>query len=105
MGRMLIGILAGVVLGVSLTAGASLVRGASSGDGGAGWVPDIEQVYNSALTNMFDAAGEEFTDPELKAFYDRLTGEITDSLSTPVPYDPQIDFTAPTASPEPTAAP
>ena len=90
MGRMLLGIFAGLILGISVTAGASLVSGATSADGGTGWVPDVEQVYNTALSNVFEAAGEEFTDPELKAFYDRLTGEITDSLSTPVPYDPEI---------------
>ena len=58
MGRMLLGIFAGLILGISVTAGASLVRGATSGDGGTGWVPDVEQVYNTALSNVFEAAGE-----------------------------------------------
>ncbi len=105
MRRTIFGILAGLVLGVSVTAGVSAVRG--DGTSGAGVIPDMETIYNSALSNVFEAAGEKFTDPELKAFYDRLTGEITDSLQTPVPYDPGIEIptVTPTATPVPTVVP
>lgn len=89
---------AGLVLGVAVMGGAGIVRGQTS-PGDSGWVPDMEQIFNTALGNAFEAAGEKFTDPELKAFYDRLTGEITNSLETPVPYDPGIDVTAPTPVP------
>ncbi|MDA0232554.1 MAG: hypothetical protein O3C69_03610 [Chloroflexi bacterium] len=102
MRRTVLGIVAGLVLGLALTARVSAVRGQSA-DGETAWVPDIERIYTTALGNVFDAAGEKFTDPELKAFYDRLTGEITDSLSTPVAFDPGIVI--PTPTPVPTAVP
>ncbi len=103
MRRTLLGIFAGLVLGITITAGAGIVRG-QTGDGtDTGWVPDMEQIFNTALSNTFEAAGEKFTDPELKAFYDRLTGEITNSLETPVPFDPGIEV--PTPTPEPTPVP
>ncbi len=101
MRRTLLGIFAGLVLGIAFTAGAGIVRG-QTGEGSS-WVPDMEQVFNTALSNTFDAAGEKFTDPELKAFYDRLTDDITGSLGTPVPFDPGIEV--PTPTPEPTVTP
>jgi hypothetical protein len=104
MRRTLLGIFAGLVIGVSMTAGVSMVRGQSN-DGGVAFVPDVEKIYKNALANVFDAAGEKFTDPELKEFYDRLTGEITDSLETPVPFDPGITELTPTPTPEPKADP
>ncbi len=102
MRRTLLGIFAGLVIGVALTAGVGIVRGQTS-EGDTNWVPDIEQIYFTALGNVFDAAGEKFTDPELKEFYDRLTGEITEKLATPVPFDPGIEI--PTPTPEPTVVP
>ena len=102
MKKAIFGVIAGLVLGITVTAGIDVVRGQSN-DSGIGVVPDMEQIYNSALNNMFDAAGEKFTDPELKAFYERLTGEITESLATPVPYDPGLD--APEATPTPVPTP
>ncbi len=104
MPRMLLGVFAGLFLGVALTAGVSMVRG-QSGDNNANVVPDIEQVYNTALSNMFEAAGEKFTDPELKAFYDRLTSEITEQLETPVPFDPGIEVPTPESTAAPAAEP
>lgn len=98
MRRTLVTLFIGAVLGVSVVAGADIVRGQSNGD--TVIVPDIEQVYNSALDNLFDAAGEKFTDPELKAFYDRLTADISERLKTPVPYDPGIGTPTPEAEGE-----
>ena len=57
MRRTLLGIFAGLIIGVTFTAGAGLVKG-QTGSGDTGWVPDMEQVYNTALTSAFDAAGE-----------------------------------------------
>lgn len=102
MRRTILGIFAGLVLGITFTAGAGIVRGQTD-EGSSGWVPDMEQIFNIALGNAFEAAGEKFTDPELKAFYDRLTGEITNSLETPVAFDPGIEI--PTPTPVPTVAP
>ena len=65
------------VLGAMLTTGIGIAR-ASDGDDQSmwtAWIPDMEQIFNSALYNMFESAGEKFTDPELKAFYERLTGD------------------------------
>lgn len=96
---------AGLFLGITVTTGVNMVRG-QSGEGETAWVPDMEQIYNSALENVFDAAGEKFTDPELKAFYDRLTGEITGSLETPVPFEPEIEVPTPApVEPSPTPLP
>ena len=102
MRRTVLGMFAGLLLGVALTAGISAVRG-QTGGGETAWVPDMEQVYTTALGNVFDAAGEKFTDPELKAFYDRLTSDITGSIGTPVAFDPGIEV--PTATPTPTPTP
>jgi hypothetical protein len=89
--KTLFGIFAGVLIGVGLTAGIDAVRGQSDpGGSGTTVVPDMEGVYRSALGTLFEAGGEEFTDPELKAFYDRLTGNIMDSLDEEVEYDPGI---------------
>lgn len=104
MRRTLLGLFAGLLLGVALTAGVSAVRG-QTGDGETAWVPDMEQIYATALGNVFDAAGEKFTDPELKAFYDRLTSDITGSLGTPVAFDPGIEVPTVTPTPSPTASP
>ena len=102
MRRTILGVLAGLVLGIALTAGVDVVRGQTTEED-TSWVPNMEEIFNTALSNTFDAAGEKFTDPELKAFYDRLTNDITNSLSTPVPFDPGIEV--PTPTPEPTPAP
>jgi hypothetical protein len=89
--KTLIGIFAGVVVGAGLTAGIDAVRGQTDpGSGGTAVVPDMEGVYRSALSTLFEAGGEEFTDPELKAFYDRLTTNIMDSLDEEAEHGPVI---------------
>lgn len=35
-------------------------------------VPDIRQIYEEALLTPLEQAGEEITDSEIKAFYDKL---------------------------------
>ena len=98
MKRTLLGIVAGVAIGVTATAGLNAARGDSNESNPlTAWVPDMDQIYNTALENVFDSAGEEFTDPELKAFYERLTGEIIDSLDDEVEFDPGIEV-EPTAT-------
>lgn len=105
MRRTVLGMITGLLLGVALTAGVSAVRGQTE-DGSTAWVPNMEQIYSTALGNVFDAAGEKFTDPELKAFYDRLTSDITGSLGTPVAFDPGIEVPpTPTPTPAPTVEP
>ena len=89
MRRTIIGLIVGVVLGALVTTGVTTVTGQATEE--TTWMPDMEKIYLTALGNVFDAAGEKFTDPELKAFYDRLTTDITDSLATPVAFDPGID--------------
>jgi len=92
--------LAGLLLGVGLTAGVELARGQEPSETVlTTWVPDLEVIFNSALGNLFEAGGEQFTDPELKAFYEKLTGDITGSLATDVEYDPGIPL--PEATPAP----
>ena len=70
--------------------GMDAARGQSDPGGAGKVVPDLEGVYRSALGNLFEAGGEEFTDPELKAFYDRLTKDILDSLDEDVESDPGV---------------
>ena len=90
MRRTIIGIFAGLIIGVSLTAGASLVSAATGDDSVASFLPDMEQVFNNALASMFSAADAKFTDPELKAYYDQLTQSILNREPYTPPYDASI---------------
>lgn len=89
MRRTILGMIAGLMLGVSFTAGMSVISadGDGSGDSVASFLPDMEQVFNNALVSMFDSAGQKFTDPELKDYYDRLTQSIVERE----PYEPEFD--------------
>ena len=40
------------------------------------YLPNIEGVYYESLTTPFQQAGHQMEDPELKAAYDRVIGEI-----------------------------
>ena len=40
------------------------------------YLPDIEGIYHESLTTPFQQAGQQIGDPELKAVYDRVVGEI-----------------------------
>jgi hypothetical protein len=99
MKRTLLGIVAGIVIGMTMTAGISVARG-DTGDSSplTSWVPDMDEIFNLALGNVFESAGQDITDPEIKAFYDKLTGEITESLDKSVEFDPGISL-----EPTPTA--
>lgn len=88
MRRMILGIIAGLILGVSITAGASLVSAAGDTTSVASFLPDMSQVFNNALTTMFDSAGQTITDPEIKSYYDKLTTSILERQ----PYTPPADF-------------
>ena len=46
------------------------------GAGAESHLPDIKGIYYESLTTPFQQAGQQIEDPELKAFYDRLIGEI-----------------------------
>lgn len=99
MKKTLLGLLFGIAIGMTLTAGVNVARGDSGEDNLlTAWVPDMDRIYNTALENVFESAGEEFTDPELKAFYDRLTSDITESLDDEVEFDPGLSV-----EPTPTA--
>lgn len=93
MRRTFFGIIAGLVIGVSLTAGVSAISADDGTGSAASFLPDMEQVFNNALTSMFDSAGQKFTDPELKDYYDRLTQSIIEREPYIPPFDPSITLT------------
>ena len=90
MRRTILGIIAGLVIGVSLSAGPSVINAATGDESVASFLPDMEQVFNNALTMMFDSAGQKFTDPELKDYYDRLTQSVMEREPYVPPFDPSI---------------
>ena len=84
MRRTLIGLLAGIVIGITLISMSGIGR-AAEGDAGSqnpltSWIPDIKQIMNEAMQDIFITAGAEIQDPELSAFYDRLTTRVMTTI-------------------------
>lgn len=84
MRRTLIGLFAGIVIGVTLISMSGIGR-AAEGDAGSqnpltSWMPDIKQIMNDAMQDIFISAGTEIRDPEIAEFYDRLTGNVMANL-------------------------
>jgi hypothetical protein len=78
--RTLIGLFAGIAIGIALISMSGIGR-AADGDAGSqnpltSWIPDIKQIMNDAMQDIFISAGTEIQDPEIAEFYDRLTGNV-----------------------------
>ena len=86
MRRTLIGLLAGIVIGITLISMSGIGR-AADGDAGSqnpltSWIPDIKQIMTDALQDIFSSARTEIRDPEIAGFYDKLTGNIMTTIAT-----------------------
>lgn len=83
MKRTVLGIVAGMIMGAMLVT--AMAPASADGEGGlqeslTSWVPDMEKIFKDAMSGMFESAGEKITDPEIRAYYEKLTGEITRDL-------------------------
>lgn len=80
MRRMLIGLVAGIVIGITLISMSGIGRAAEDDAGSqnplTSWMPDIKQIMNDAMQDIFITAGAEIQDPEIADFYDRLTSNV-----------------------------
>lgn len=84
MRRTLIGLLAGIVIGITLINMSGIGR-AAEGDAGSqnpltSWIPDIKQIMNDAMQDIFTSAGTEIQDPEIAEFYQKLTGNVMTNI-------------------------
>ena len=80
MRRTLVGLIAGIVIGITLINMSGIGR-AADGDAGSqnpltSWIPDIKQIMNDAMQDIFDSVGTEIQDPEIALFYDKLTTNV-----------------------------
>ncbi len=84
MRRTLIGLVAGIVIGITLISMSGIGR-AAEGDAGSqnpltSWIPDIKQIMNDAMEDIFISAGAEIQDPEIADFYDKMTGNVMTTI-------------------------
>ena len=84
MRRTLIGLAVGIVVGITLISMSGIGQ-AADGDAGSqnpltSWMPDIKQIMNGAIRDIFTSAGTEIQDPELAGFYGKLTGNMMTSI-------------------------
>lgn len=99
MRRTLIGLIAGIVIGITLISMSGIGR-AAEGDAGSqnpltSWIPDIKKIMGDAMRDIFSSAGTEINDPELADFYGKLTGNMMTNImeDNAVAYSgPAVDF-------------
>ena len=75
--RIMIGVVAGIILSCSFYFGAQAVLPANgdskdSSGGLAGLLPDIEKIYQQALTMPFQKAESKIYDPDIAEYYHEL---------------------------------
>lgn len=107
MRKILIGMFIGMLVGGAFVAGTGIAKGATDDESLlTSWIPDLEEIFNTTMGNIFDSAGAKITDPELKEFYGRVTGDIAASLvANDVVYDTGISLTPVPIDPTPTPVP
>jgi hypothetical protein len=99
MRRTLIGLVAGIVIGITFISMSGVGRAATSDDSSqnplTAWIPDITEIMNGALQDIFISAGAEIEDPEISEFYNRLTSNMMTTIEegNTVSYTgPEVDF-------------
>ena len=85
MRRTLIGLVVGIIVGITLISMSGIGR-AADGDAGSqnpltSWMPDIKQIMNDAMRDIFTSAATEIQDPELAGFYGKLTGNMMTNIA------------------------
>jgi hypothetical protein len=87
MRRTLIGLIAGIAIGIAFIS-MSGIGSAAEGEGEAGgenpltaWIPDLKLVFNGALHDVFLSSGAEINDPMIADFYGKLTTNMAANVS------------------------
>jgi hypothetical protein len=85
MRRTLIGLIAGIAIGVAMIS-MSGVGKAAEGEAGSSnpltaWIPDLKEVLNDALRDMFDSSSAEISDPAIAEFYGKLTNNLMENVT------------------------
>ena len=84
MRRTLISLVAGIVIGITLVSMSGIGRAAESDAGSqnplTSWIPDIKQIMNDAIQDIFNSAGTEIQDPKTADFYTKLTGNVMTTI-------------------------
>ena len=72
--KTVIAFIAGIILSAAVVMGGTQLSASEPTAEGTleALLPDIESIYQEALTLPFEQAGEEITDPKLAAFYQKL---------------------------------
>ncbi|MCZ6538597.1 MAG: Ig-like domain-containing protein [Chloroflexi bacterium] len=84
MRRTLIGLVAGIVIGITVVSMSGIGR-AADGDAGSqnpltSWIPDIKQIMSDAMQDVFISASTDIQDPEIANFYEKLTGNVMTNI-------------------------
>ncbi len=84
MRRTLIGLIAGIVIGITVVSMSGIGR-AADGDAGSqnpltSWIPDIKQIMNDAMQDVLISASTDIQDPEIANFYEKLTGNVMTNI-------------------------
>ena len=82
MRRTLIGLIAGIVIGITLISMSGIGRASDeeSSNPLTSWIPDLKQIMSDAMQDIFVTAGAEIRDPQIASFYDTLTGNVMTNI-------------------------
>ncbi len=82
MRRTLIGLVAGIAIGVMLVSMAGVGRAADADASNplTAWIPDLKVILNDALRDIFDSGSAEIHDPAIAEFYGKLTSNLTNTV-------------------------
>jgi hypothetical protein len=71
--RTLIGLIAGIVIGITLISMSGIGRASDeeSSNPLTSWIPDLKQIMSDAMQDIFVTAGAEIRDPQLLRHTDR----------------------------------
>ena len=86
MRRTLIGLVAGIAIGimlVSMTGIGCAAEGDVDTDASnplTAWIPDLKVILNDALKDIFDSGSAEIRDPAIAEFYGKLTSNLVSTV-------------------------
>jgi len=87
MRRTLIGLIAGIAIGIAFISMSGIGKAAEGETEGGGenpltaWIPDLKLVLNGALQDVFLSSGAEINDPLISDFYGKLTTNMVANVS------------------------